>query len=571
MVSMQHVQGCNSGTVQLAWQHRLAFILGLCLLVGVSTTSYAETPDIQASGLPAELRHGVIRFEVERGNALGALALLDKQDRDSLPVAYASALNGFGMDKDEIYTLLERARKDASALRPEDLFQLGKIYYSRGDCIPALKAFKHLANKLSLEAKQEWAFYRANCSIKLGSPKRAAQVLSDLLNGLWVSHAYYNLAMAYNEASTNKTRALVALRVAASLNPGKTRLEKELHDRIYYAAGSFYLESEKARQASDFLKKIHLDSLIAPQALYLHGVALLEQKDFRAATQSWFSVRKYPTIQQGVPESLLAIPYAYEGSGYVSQALEAYLEASDSFEKELNKIRKLSELIAKHGVQDVLIEEKKLKDLEWFLSKDVATNTQRAAYYTHLIEDESIYQAVAQLTELRQLHDRLKLWQSKLTVFDTSLKRKTREFKSKASNFNKLKLSRQVSSLPKKLGRLSALDGNDQQVLQSAIKDLQHRLAEVEEKVNKGSARLQAHRAEIKRFQSALKSQVSKLKQLLERYDSYITGLAIERLALLEKSMLANYERAEQGLVHMLETIAEANQPVRNRLDGRYQ
>lgn len=567
---MPYTQGCERKTCtgfRSIGGNLLTAAMMLMLGLVVSTSTLAAVSE----GVPLELRQGLIRFEVERGNALGALALLNEQDREALPVAYASALNGFGMDKEEIYSLLEKARKDASALAPGDLFQLGKIYYSRGDCIPALKAFKHLTNKLSLEAKQEWAFYRANCSIKLGSSKRAAQVLSDLLSGLWISHAYYNLAMAYNEASTNKTRALVALRVAASLNPGKTQLEKELHDRIYYAAGSFYLDSEKPRKASDFLKKVHLDSLIAPQALYLHGVALLEQKDFRAATQSWFSVRKYPTIQQGVPESLLAIPYAYEGSGYVSQALEAYLEASGSFEKELKKIRKLGELIGKHGVQDVLIDEKKLKDLEWFLSKDVATNTQRAAYYSYLVEDEAIYESIAQLTELRQLNDRLKLWQNKLKVFDTSLSRKAKEFKRKAATFEKQKLSREIANLPAKLKRMAGLEASKRDVLDASITGLQQRLKEVAQKVNKGGTRLKKHRAAIQKFNQVLSKQRKALTALLNRYDEYITGLATERLTHLETSMLANYEKAEQGLVHMLETIAEANQPVKNRLDGRYQ
>jgi len=42
------------------------------------------------------------------------------------------------------------------------------------------------------------------------------------------------------------------------------------------------------------------------------------------------------------------------------------------------------------------------------------------------------------------------------------------------------------------------------------------------------------------------------------------------QLAKLKTQMLANYERSEQGLMHVFQDISESNRVQKNRLDGRY-
>ncbi len=541
--------------------HRFANLLLSALLLLCVSLPVAAVPD--------SLLEGVVKFEVERGNYLGALTRFSKQTHETYPISYAAALTGFGMDKDSILSQLTRSKVDKKSLTADQRFRIGRVYYKNGECIDALKAFKGLTNKLGLEEKQEWAFYRANCSIILGSKKKAAQVLSDILSGLWISHAYYNLAMAYSEASTNKTKAVVALRVASSLNPGETRAEKELNDRVYFAAGSFYLQNEKARLASDFFKKINLDSMIAPQALYMHGVALLEQKDFRAATQSWFSARKYATIQQGVSEALLAIPYAFEGSGYTTQALEAYLEASDSFKKELGRIQKVKGLIRKYGVRKVLIEESQLADLEWFLAKDVAKNTQRAAYYSYLTQDSEIYDTIHTMTELQLLRDNQQLWRDELNVFSVSLKSKSSGFKKKAGAFSRQTFEKKIKALNNKARKVANPEAKS--VLLEAADELAARERLLSKKIKAGRSKLSSQQKSVKSYQRSVDKNLKALNVLIEKHDEHISEMAISRLVELESSMTANFEKAEQGLVHILETIAEANNPVRNRLNGRYQ
>lgn len=533
-----------------------------------------------AWAMPDELYRGLVKYEVESGDYFNALVLMDDRFSETDIISQVSALEGFNIsqDIDLLLTQIEREKKENDT--DIDYFKLGKVAYFADQCIPALKAFKKLKNKLSLEDKQEWAFYRANCFIKLGSKVRAAQVLSDILGGIWASHAYYNLAMAYAESSANKTKALVALRVAVSLNDGKTREEQELNDRINYAAGAIYLEGDKPDVAVRFFKKVHLESATAPQALYLNGVALLEQNDFRAATQSWFSVKKYPLIHPGVAQAILAIPYAYEGSGYVSQSLEAYLEASRTFENELETIDKVEALLIKYGATKTLIEENALEELEWFLAKDIAKNTRRASYYSYFMRDEVVYDTVELLFELKVLDNSLAFWDSQLKVFDKSLKQKQTNFRRKSGSFHAPQITGKIQQHASQITRLQSeklltedmsrsLQVDD---MERSIGALTLRLEQLKQKIVTGKTQLQQQLSESIELRSKIQGQRKQLLALLADLDTHITGLILVRLAELREQMLFNLERAEQGLIHIFEGMADTEhvRPKRNPLDGRY-
>lgn len=528
--------------------------------------------------MPEELYSGLLRYQVESERYLDALVHMDELATKKHPVLYAAALKGFNLNT-ELSSLLETLPKDTESMSSYDWFSLGKVFYYSDQCIPALKAFKRLKNKLSLEEKQEWAFYRANCFIKLGSDMRAAQVLSDILSGIWIAHAYYNLAMSYASTNTSKTKALVALRVASSLNQGKTRPEMELNDRIHFAAGAILLNEDEPALAVDSFKKVHLDSLSAPQALYLNGVAQLELNDFRAATQSWYAVKKHALIKSGVAEALLAIPYAYERGGYISQAIESYVEASDYFEKELDTMDKIRALLDKHGFRKVLIEEDGLEGLEWFLTKDVARNTVRAAYYGHMVEDAEIYDSIALLEELDLLRDSLDYWDNQLSVFKTALSKKQQDFSRSSRRLNRDVFATKVKALQKEFSQLNSkvvankgvADSTDWSQVANSVNSLEQRLQTTLNAVASGKQSLGEKQKRVAALQKQVRQKIKALKALDKDLDQHLNTLAKDRLTILRRDMLGHFERSEQGLIHILQSIAESKQDRKNRLDGRYQ
>lgn len=551
-----------------------------CLVFSIAQISHAKSDNAELSvnGMPKELYEGMINFEINSGNFFRALVLMNDNYIASNPVSYIRALWGFHIEGD-VNQLLSKFsdNKAKSNLSVQDRFYIGEILYEKGECLESLKAFKTLKKKLSLDDKQRYAFYAANCFIKLGSDKRAAKVLTDILAGKWAAYAYYNLAMSYAEASRDKTKALVALRVAASLNGNKTSDEKALNDRIYLAAASLYLESEKTQNSLEFFKKIHLDSESSAQALYLNGLAHLELGDFRSANQSWLAAKKYPLLNAATAESILAIPYAFERSGYVSQALEAYLEASSNFENELKLIDKVDKALEKYGVQKVLIDNTEIEGLEWFLANDIALNTTRASYFNYFVSDDAIYDGIELHAELELLEQSGNFWQGQLNVFNNSLSKKKKNFGVNKKSFNSKTIEKKISKYGQSLQQISsnALLNTEHKksaqfaAMQNGLNTLRERLEELKSKVKVGEKALDKQLLEIKKLENKTTKLSKKITKIKARNDVIITAAIRERLSGLRVHMLSNYERAEQGLIHIFQGIAESKQRKKGKKNSK--
>ncbi len=528
--------------------------------------------------IPDELYHGLIQFELNSGRYFDALVLMDEEYQKTHLIDYLTALQGFNISEGLPAQIIKA--KKLKDLTDADYYKLGRLEYYQGNCLPTLKLFKKIQNNLSLDDKEPWSFYRANCFIKLGSNVRAGQALNDVLGGIWAAYAYYNLAISYAETSRDSTRALGALGVAESLNNGKTKEAKSLNDRINLVAGKLLLDSKKYDSAIQVFKKIHLDSESTPAALYLSGLALLESGDFRAATQTWHSLKTYPILNQSVAEAYLAIPFAFERSGYISQTLEAYLDASNTFESELEKIDKVDALLVKHGAVKLFIEDSELEGLEWFLAKDVIKNTTQAVYYQHLMRDENIYDQVRLYTELKMLLTSLEFWSSQLKVFDQSLSMKKLSYKKERSAFDAStvlsKINQQkskIDALNSQAGMTSTLASNLQlDVLKNSIEVLKIRLDALQEKVQKGEARLHKQLLEIQTLSQAIHSAQKRLESLISLLNEELTKSVRISIAKLKTNMISNFERSEQGRIHLFEDMAESKQVKKNNLlDGRYQ
>ena len=538
---------------------------------------FSVSSNAKIHNIPDELYEGMIKFELDSGKYFDSLVLMDEGYQVKHLVNYLTALHGFNI-KNDLPKQIIKALK-LKNLKDSDYYQIGRLEYLQDNCIPALKAFKKINNSLSLVDKEEWSFYRANCFIKLGSNVRAGQALNDMIGGEWAAYAYYNLAVSYAETKRDNTRALGALGIADSLNLGQSKEAKSLNDRINLAAGKLYLDAQKYDAAIPFFRSIHLDSESTPAGLYLNGLALLESGDFRAATQAWHSLKSYPVLNQAVAEAYLAIPFAFDRSGYVSQTLEAYLDASNTFELELEKIDKIDSLLKKYGASKIFIEDSEIEGLEWFLAKGVVKNTTRAVYFQYMVQDTALYDQIRLASELFMLNSSLEFWSSQLAVFDKSLSNKKKSYKQQRGEFDAPnilgKINTQkanIDALQKQPGMTSSLSSNLQlDVLKNSIEVLKIRLDTLQSKVRKGELVLSKHLSESKRLKALIGNVSSRLSVLRKSLDIEVTKTVRDRLAILRSRMVSNFERSEQGRIHLFEDMAESKQvKKRNLLDGRY-
>lgn len=551
---------------------RLYFIL-VALFLTLSSSSYAKIHDI-----PDELYEGLVKFELNSGRYFDALVLMDSAYQSDNYVDYLTALQGFDIRKD-LSEKIEKAKQKKN-LTDNDYYKIGRLEYFQDDCLPTLKTFKKIQNNQTLTEKEPWAFYRANCFIKLGSNVRAGQALNDVVGGIWAAYAYYNLAISYSETSRDSTRALGALYIADQLNKGTSREAKALNDKINLVAGKLYLDAKKYDQAIQFFKKIYLDSDSTPPGLYFNGLALLESGDFRAATQIWHSLKTYSVLNQSVAEAYLAIPFAFERSGYLSQTIEAYLDASTTFESEIEMIKKIDALLNKYTASQIFIEDSEVEGLEWFLAKDIVKNTTRAVYYQHFMKDESLHDQVKLFSELKMLQSSLDFWSSQLIVFDQTLNNKKRSFQKEKNSFDPSVLMKKIEQQKSKLSALSNHSGmtnslrNNLQidVLSNSVEVLKIRLEKLKESVQKGEGQLNSQLQQINLFNKKIDSVHQRLNKLITNLDKEITKSMRAALAELNNTMLSNYERSEQGRIHLFEDMAESKEIKKtNLLDGRYQ
>lgn len=521
------------------------------------------------SAMPQTLKTGVLEFELERNRYLSTLLLLNEGDISQNAVLYASALQAFDMpltlEKFDVASQINTA-----ALDDKSKFRLAQLFINQDDCVGGLKLLKGKAQSLDSANQQKRAYYRAKCFVKLGHDELAAQALSKALSGEWAAHAYYNLAMEYLATSKSKKRALVALKVARELNTQGGGSSAELTNRINLNAGKIYLDSDRSDLAIGFFNEIPLSSRYVTEGLYLHGFSRLVQNDYRAAAQSWQANLKHALIEPGVSESLLALPLSYRDSGYQTQALEAYLDASSRFKKELKIVTDIKALIKKYSAREVLIEDSDRAELQWFLNKTGAKNTQRVAYYKFVLQDEEVYRRIKLQQELSSLDAGLKYWADQLKVFKRALQARKKEVSSFPDMMKKSALEQRLGESKKRFAKLATahaqLKGGE---VEGVLSELSSRVKALKAGVGSSNDEITDQFKTIARLEKAVKSSQKRSKALLSKLDKGLSDLSVKRLELLESRLIAHKELAELGLVNILESIARTRTKRTNLLDGQ--
>ena len=150
------------------------------LTLGVATMAPVSAV---AAELAPKLLEGLVRYDIESGNYFRALVWMDDAFRQAQPVTYAEALHGFGLAEDSS-AVIEQLYKAKTELKPVDRYRLGRLEYETGNCKEALKNLKDLKNVIKAEEREQWAYYRASCSIRLGGNNYAANAFSEELGGL---------------------------------------------------------------------------------------------------------------------------------------------------------------------------------------------------------------------------------------------------------------------------------------------------------------------------------------------------------------------------------------------------
>ena len=239
----------------------------------------------------------------------------------------------------------------------------------------------------------------------------------------------------------------------------------------------------------------------------------------------------------------------------------------------MRNISKVIESIKTHGVRKVLIEENKIEGLEWFLAKDVALNTQRAAFYSHLASDPLLYSLMAKLLELSRIDERLALWEQQLDTFIKGLSAKSKAFSTSSRRFNMKAAHQSYDKIQAAIKDFKSrgLDSVSLEGLEDSSKTLKSRINATKTNVAQGQKGLKKQIEQAKSLVKDTKAQRKTLKAFIKKYEAFVDRTALKKMEELKYRISSHYERSDQGLIHILEAIAERRAIPDASFDGSYQ
>ncbi len=396
-----------------------------------------------------------------------------------------------------------------------------------------------------------------------GKTDDAGRVLAGMKEGYWAAVGYLNLSTDYAREDLNPARALVALRVALAMLEGDedSARRDQLRNRLLVRAGYLAYQHGEYEKAIGFLEKVSLDSFNTPRALYLHGLALSQRSNHRAAMQSWHRARKYPLAYPGVADAWIGMGRGYDLSGYLGQAGEAYLAANAAFESERVTLRKLAEKIRDQGAYKTLVEDARETGIDWFLADSRTLTQPRMAYLLGFMEQSAAQHAAGRVAALAAMAARLAGYQRDLGIFDSALAEQIANIQRQTASAHTAALASQGADLRDRIERLSAKAADSAE--KSRLSSLAQTLADTQDRLANLDHRASGRPEELRqlRYQSlALKSRndalVSSVNRLRMKAEEALDKLALDYVASRDQQMAFALDKTEQQIAHLYEYLA---------------
>ncbi|TYC62690.1 hypothetical protein FMN52_02720 [Marinobacter sp. BW6] len=435
------------------------------------------------------------------------------------------------------------------------------------DVLSGLKQFRQ-AGEVGVDlgdGRQQALYEDAEKARTAGRTDEAGRILAGMKEGYWAALGYLNLASDYAKTDLNPARALVALRVALAMSDGDADSERSQHlkNNLLVRAGYLAYGHEEFDKAISFLEKVDLDSFNTPRALYLHGLALAEKGNHRAAMQSWHRARKYPLAYPGVADAWIGMGRGYDLSGYLGQAGEAYLAANAAFESERVTLRKLAGKIREQGAYKTLVEDARETGIDWFLADSRTLTQPRMAYLLGFMEDPNAQRATGRVAALRSMAVKLERYGHDLEVFQEALTEQLIGIHQQDTEQSTADLSLRGEELATRLQSVADKAAPGQQApieaLQITLKDAQTRLSQVRSNVSGQSGTLERLRRSVMALKERNDALSASVRQLLGASEAALDDLALNYVEARDQQMAFALDKTEQQIAHLYEYLALQN------------
>ncbi|MGS2722959.1 hypothetical protein ACVBEJ_04380 [Porticoccus sp. GXU_MW_L64] len=403
---MSRLSHCNPPTLR---KHVSGVITAVLLMVAQSVTAKTEKPSTVQ-----DLRYGTALyhyFQQDYQAALTELLIAEQrggiQNHGDAGELMRGGLN-LALDMEPQATeVFERliSSDTPQAVRNAAWFYLGKLRYQQGDWQGASQSLQRVAGNLPKAMTDELQSLTINLAIKQQDYINAEQLFGQQTELTpWLPYIYYNLGTAHVREG-NRELGVGYLDALADLELDSEE-HRSLRDKALAASGYSMMLAENYQGAMDRFIQVRLHSPLIQRALLGYGWAAMELEQYPLALSAWQKLGEHSNFDASVQEALLAVPHVYEKLQAPGQALEAYLDAENSYTDQLVEVEQIA---------DSLTSEQLLAALEL-----VDSDAQQSLDLRRLADFLSLQPLQNRAVDVHRLLDmqgRLEQWQSKLDIF----------------------------------------------------------------------------------------------------------------------------------------------------------
>ncbi|MDX1633171.1 MAG: hypothetical protein R3280_00905 [Marinobacter sp.] len=506
-------------------------------------------------------------FELAAGSPARALNWVAQEEGEQAQLMKARAWLETG-SKTQAGPLLRQLAEQGNHVRGSASLTLAKLAIADGNPEAAGRWLAVAMAKSGGDERAQAQYLMAELARREENFDQAGKTLARMEPGYWAALGYTNLALDYASLDRDPARALVALRVALAMaaeDADQSRMG-DLSTRILVKAGVLSHRRGDYDKAIGFLNKVALDSYLAPQALYFHGLAQAANGNYRAAMQSWHRARKFPLAFPGAADAWLGMGRGYDESGYLGQAGEAYLAAIAAFESEQVSIDTLSEAVRKQGAYEALIKAAGRDDVEWFLADSRTLTQPRIAYLLHFMAEPESQRAALRVAELSRMARELERRRQDLSVFIDSLAQRAEDLRlgvgASSRESTLAALDAAIADLAARWKALSARAGEEKAkvaelaALRQTLNDLNRRRAAFPSRLQQAPEQLAGLVARARQARAEVTVLQQRLAALLVRAEQALDQRALAYLSAEREQVAHSLDRAEQQIAHLYEHLA---------------
>ena len=396
----------------------------------VGLTAHGRESAEARPGSVQDLAYGKVLFHFYQEDYFSALTQLmvagarDELDyhEDEAELLLGGLYLSYGQHQraDELFSrLLEQSIEPETHDRA--WFFLAKIWYQRGFFEKSQQALNRINDYLPADLEAERYLLQGRVLMDQGRFDEALVQLSEWRDPgeEWVGYARFNVGVSLVRLGRVEEGARILDEVGQLASEGSDL--SGLRDKANVALGYGWLQAQRPDQAKPSLQRVRLSGPFSNKALLGVGWSDAELNNYQSALLPWLELSKRSVLDPAVQESLLAVPYAYSQLGADKQAADSYLDAIETFNREIAHLDDAILSVEQGEFVDEIVGDSSTDASGWYWQLDSLPDLIESHYLYELVATHRFQEGLKNYRDLQQLGANLRRWSDSLGAFDDIL------------------------------------------------------------------------------------------------------------------------------------------------------